>query len=1088
MSQKNTTSSGGTIGTGNITMSIGSERKVVDISLVDEKSFGRTKGEKEEVMRGDDEENSWHQENEEGNDGRGNHSGDDDSLVPNRKLSPAAGVRRKKKKGDEGISRKGGVTEESAAGGKNSIFSETHETRGLEEIREEERNRRIAGVNHHDDDSQKDSDGDYFPGLHKDCNDDDDVSEGREGIEGTKSREKEKERVHVRSSPFVPYSTGSTDIDPKKNKEKMGVNQIEKKKMMSKKGEGVRRHETSVTSGEEVYDERGQNEKTYLVSYEDDDDDGDEGKRGGGGEGKRDRIRSNKKENDVTTGGKRSQRQRELMEIIKLNSVNYSMFDSPKIPYELFMRIYGRKNFCQKEIQTTDCNDSSSQTSFIRMFDESTQFPFIYFSTRYNGSTCQTSTTKSHQHEITGSSDMMMNNSHIINHTKDYDLEEYQSENSRKVFSNNNNRRVQVMRHRVTDPFRLNHFLLRAEKVINALLDHQDQQILSSSGGYSKKKSSSASSSLRSKSAKRLMKIPKGSEGFCSQFYKLIPSINYDQNRTSPLLSSASSSSSPHDMMNRRKSSVHSPKGLSSRNPVMCMTCDSSYLICVQHILRGSQEVIPDIIASSNIRYNKTTSDDTTKNNDPDGDDDLFGDDDDDTTITSGGNSKKGGEKKKRQEFESRNYQNKRSGGIFFNNSDGSGCPEESLISLWPIRRTTNPDHLLRSRSLITCVTSDDSHVIYTGSSDGSLSIWDLRDPSHLFSSCVGLSSLLYSSTSGGNVRNVHDSSHSSSTTHPDEIRKESRHSNLPKERKHHLNEDQHQQNMIIMTNGNSNSHIRGPSFSTACITSNNTSSSSESINGTCHESSVIQISLTKSRDDHENQLIRIYSMDETNVIISWILLDLIKTDVSYDVSSNGDGMAPGTRVKLIKDYIMKIPQSILEFLSVNSLPLVTSISCDPSDSCSLMIGFNTGHVLNVSKFSQNDINSQNTQQITTIYNELYDESTSAVSFISFNPVADDYFLVSYEDGTICLFQIDKSDVNVTNHTTGDNHNSHHNSASPLLTFDPVDTQISHVESICWMSKCPSAFVVLASSSTILLFNLSIDHMSPLLKYDQFSR
>lgn len=155
-----------------------------------------------------------------------------------------------------------------------------------------------------------------------------------------------------------------------------------------------------------------------------------------------------------------------------------NLYRSPGLPYESFIRMFGRANYHQKYTQTRQVNDYASQTETVVMKD------------------------KSHQHPTFTSAN------------------EY-----RPVF------------YKPIDVFTLLHFLHRSQRIVKVLLPDQsddtearrDSRVNTSSSGRSSVNSTFNSSSQwtsnSGRSFKRYLKIPNGSDKFCSSFYKLLPSL-----------------------------------------------------------------------------------------------------------------------------------------------------------------------------------------------------------------------------------------------------------------------------------------------------------------------------------------------------------------------------------------------------------------------------------------------------------------------------------------------------------------------------------------------------------------------------------
>lgn len=70
----------------------------------------------------------------------------------------------------------------------------------------------------------------------------------------------------------------------------------------------------------------------------------------------------------------------------------------------------------------------------------------------------------------------------------------------------------------------------------------------------------------------------------------------------------------------------------------------------------------------------------------------------------------------------------------------GDGFWEESSVSLWSLKNTgKDAEYLFRTRAAVTCVVSDHLTISYAGSSDGSITLWDICQST--FSSSTSLSS-----------------------------------------------------------------------------------------------------------------------------------------------------------------------------------------------------------------------------------------------------------------------------------------------------------------------------------------------------------
>lgn len=241
-----------------------------------------------------------------------------------------------------------------------------------------------------------------------------------------------------------------------------------------------------------------------------------------------------------STSAPLTKRAKDLMQIVKLNTLSYNIYDNPSINYEVFVKLFGKKTAKQAATQTVERGECETQTESITSQDKSVQHPFA-------------------------------------------------AQGGQGPFEMSCATRC--------DPFKLSHFLLKAEKIV---------QLVSEEDGERR----SANERSSAKSAKRIMKTPAGSEQFCAAFYKLV---------CSPL---------------------------AKNMPISFLANDSQYLFSAQAMVKD------------------------------------------------------GGEK--------------------------------SLVCLWPLEQTTNPEHLLIARSLVSCCGSASNGRVVAGMSDGSLALWELREPRHM--------------------------------------------------------------------------------------------------------------------------------------------------------------------------------------------------------------------------------------------------------------------------------------------------------------------------------------------------------------------
>lgn len=493
----------------------------------------------------------------------------------------------------------------------------------------------------------------------------------------------------------------------------------------------------------------------------------------------------------------RLKRGRELMELVKLTSVKYSLYANPSINYEVFLKLFGRKNVKQVQVQTHDRSECEVQTELSIFQDKAVQHPHL------SGSL----------------------------------MEQQMPDADDKSSCTGDESGAHC------DPFKLSTFLIRAEKVLQVVLESEA--------------SKSARSSANAMSAKRVMKTPTGSETFCTSSYKLI---------CSPLAKCSS---------------------------VTFLSSDSQYLMSVQKIIKEHVE--------------------------------------------------------------------------------------KSFICLWPLEQTTNPEHLLIARSLVTCLASDQSGRVFAGMSDGSLAIWELREPRHLHRDVV--------------VEGV-----------------------------------QHT--------------LRSPSFSSACVAS----TASEA-----HKGSVIGLHKLANNDD---DTIHMASVDDSGQVIVWEVQRTYQSDLSF--TSGGEGMLPGTSVKLMRKAIIVAPKGSREEDNLKSTSLEVLCSTIPdNESSNIFLGTSCGKVVRTCRYSDNST-------LPVEYKSSFCEKISGVCSIAFNSVKTTTFLVSYLDGTLSLFNVQDGE--------------------PQQIWDPCDTLISEPLAIQWVRTKPSVFVVLDITSTLFFWDLDIS-TKPLVNY-----
>lgn len=166
----------------------------------------------------------------------------------------------------------------------------------------------------------------------------------------------------------------------------------------------------------------------------------------------------------------RLKRSKEIMQLVKFNSVKYNLYANPPRNHDAFLKLFGPKNSKQAAVQTQERSDAESQTEFVHLSSKQVQHPHLF---------CGLS-----------------------------EAEEKSSSSSASGASNLNTS---------CDPFKLASFLQKAEKILSIVLEAEGLCEAIEVKGSEGTKSGSASKSGK----KRKLKIPSGSEEFCAACYKL---------------------------------------------------------------------------------------------------------------------------------------------------------------------------------------------------------------------------------------------------------------------------------------------------------------------------------------------------------------------------------------------------------------------------------------------------------------------------------------------------------------------------------------------------------------------------------------
>ena len=230
------------------------------------------------------------------------------------------------------------------------------------------------------------------------------------------------------------------------------------------------------------------------------------------------------------------------------------------------------------------------------------------------------------------------------------------------------------------------------------------------------------------------------------------------------------------------------------------------------------------------------------------------------------------------------------------------------------------------------------------------------------------------------------------------------------------------------------------PAFASSCVTSLDV-----------HQSCIVSIDAMDRQEEGagnpDQRCRRIVVVDEDALISFWIVEVVVVKQ-----SEMGDGMFPGSKCKLLLEATTRIDAS----------SRVTFMCSAQDDAACFFVGTDVGLIHETSQF--HDARSPIT------YSPIRDADSplSAVSSVSLNPAERSLFLTSFDDGTISLFR----------------RGGPPSAETHLMTWDSTDTHITSAIAVHWLPACPSAFVALSASSSLLFWDLDTFLWNPLFKYE----
>ncbi|KAK1936950.1 WD repeat-containing protein 60 [Phytophthora citrophthora] len=227
------------------------------------------------------------------------------------------------------------------------------------------------------------------------------------------------------------------------------------------------------------------------------------------------------------------------------------------------------------------------------------------------------------------------------------------------------------------------------------------------------------------------------------------------------------------------------------------------------------------------------------------------------------------------------------------------------------------------------------------------------------------------------------------------------------------------------------------------------------------HNSTIVALEVVERNSDTGGTF-QFGSMDDRGVLIIWSLIEFdsgdeaLATDKCVQIGGNVK-MVMNTRIDLQQQYlatnVMKTrgkkgalplsPSSVESFVG----PVVAVFKFFPRDPNQFIVGTRTGQLVRGNRFDKVSSRLQYQRD-----QELKPGNASAgVVCIDFHPFEQDYFLVGYEDGSICLYH---SDVSLC-----------------LTSWEEVPFGVS-VCAVKWSSSRPGVFYASFSDGTVLIWDL----------------
>ena len=819
----------------------------------------------------------------------------------------------------------------------------------------------------------------------------------------------------------------------------------------------------------------------------------------------------------------------DLMSAIKPNDQTLPQVSQSKAPVVFSYYDY-RRNHRQAFCQSIDRGEETTQTDDYLLKDAQTQHPPSHSPSKFDDS--EEDIEKWHQHEEKA----LLSREESIDHGYD-DVKSACRQRKRR---SNNKRLEKTTIQRPTNPFNLLDFVHRSEKLLRVLLidsktrnigqhdESRSETRLSMSSPSFPATTTSGLTSPRTKSARRVMKLPAGSDKFCSQMYKLMgvsalkripvclvcvsPDGTYlisvqVQEEHSPAVASTTSAGQ-RNLFSNQRITKEGTRFQESFLSIWNLKEDTVHPKIILHS-RSHVTAVSFFKRKKRTSFNQNNPAGDTSCNDDEETEDDDQEDDDERVIAGTVNGSL-----VVWEFEWNHHSSSSfsamnapfqasclSSNLNNNSRRSSLSPSSAGPSSSSVTSTADAFILSREPSFSTsCVSSLDVHKDAITAIDvlfktrRRTSKGNNKNQREEEAKCMKQQNKIHGTTTGlkGNPgkKSRGDQNDVIEDTELEEYRRQEEH--LLKKEKKKMRQDMR--------------YSRRTSFSS---------------------------------QDSSTRRLRITSLDSRGFICCWILqssssytpsdsydttsttdLNGSLTDSSLVVDTSSEGMFPGSKSKLILEAVIKMPLlfiNSLDFLfpfgeedlfdikeagghddkiekrdkmnnsntsrEVPSFTVIKSVmdsSDDYDDSSCLLIASDTGLILQVSRF----IHSRDDAVIHSglTYHQFRERNSfpllSPVTSIDLHPLDTNLFLAAYADGSVSLFF--KACIS----TVLSCHPSMSEPQSPLMTWDSCDTQVCQDLQVSWLPCSYEAFVTFApSSSSIVFWDMNISLWNPLFKY-----